>query len=105
MSRTTQISGASWAVAWREDRHPTMRPLRDPLRSLIYTAAERAVRDVYVDGRQVVREGKVLTSDYGGACDALEAAQARALERAPKFDWAHRDADALVSTVLPMVGP
>jgi cytosine/adenosine deaminase-related metal-dependent hydrolase len=32
-----------------------MAPARDPLRSLVYHAAERAVREVYVDGRQVVR--------------------------------------------------
>ena len=40
-----------------------MRPLREPLRSLIFVAAERAVRDVYVDGRLVVENGKCLTID------------------------------------------
>ena len=28
--------------------HPLMRPVRDPLRSLVYTAAERAVKDVLI---------------------------------------------------------
>ena len=32
-------------------KHPAMRPMREPLRSLLYVAAERAVGDVYVDGR------------------------------------------------------
>ncbi|MGE0725504.1 MAG: amidohydrolase family protein, partial [Alphaproteobacteria bacterium] len=41
-------------------RHPMMRPLREPLRSLIYTAAERAVREVYCDGRPIVRDGRPL---------------------------------------------
>ena len=27
-----------------------MRPMREPLRSLIFVAAERAVKDVFVDG-------------------------------------------------------
>ena len=27
-----------------------MRPARDPLRSLVYSAADRAIRDVFVDG-------------------------------------------------------
>ena len=39
---------------------PSMRPCRDPLQSLIYSAADRAVRHVFVDGRQVVREGRVV---------------------------------------------
>src|SRR5438477_5617585 len=33
---------------------PQMQPDRDPLKSLIYHAADRAVREVFVDGRQVV---------------------------------------------------
>lgn len=40
-----------------------MRPVRDPLRSLVFHAADRAVRDVFVDGRQVVRDRVVLTMD------------------------------------------
>lgn len=55
-----------------------MRPMRDPLRSLIYTAADRAVRDVYVDGVRVVGDGEVLTMDIPDAIDRLEAAQRRA---------------------------
>ena len=31
---------------------PQMRPARDPLRSFVYHAADRAVRDVFVDGQQ-----------------------------------------------------
>ena len=35
-----------------------MRPVRDPLRSLIFHAADRAVRDVFVGGEQVVADRK-----------------------------------------------
>ena len=42
---------------------PQMLPARDPLRSFVYHAADRAVRDVFVDGRQVVADGEVLTLD------------------------------------------
>jgi cytosine/adenosine deaminase-related metal-dependent hydrolase len=76
-------------------RHPMMRPARDPLRSLVYCAAERAVRDVFVDGIQVVREGTVLTMDYASAASALEAAQGRAMKGAPGLDYAHRPMEAL----------
>lgn len=58
--------------------HPAMRPVRDPLRSLIYVAAERAVTDVFVDGRQVVQAGRVLAFDLPAALERLEAAQRRA---------------------------
>jgi len=59
---------------------PLMRPLRDPLRNLIYTAADRAVRDVYVDGEKLVEDGHVLSLDEAGALTRLEAAQTRADE-------------------------
>ena len=50
---------------------PRMQPARDPLRSLIYHAADRAVRDVFVDGQQVVAGGRVLTLDEAGATGRL----------------------------------
>src|ERR1700704_6514698 len=50
---------------------PQMQPARDPLRSFIYHAADRAVRDVFVDGRQVVAEGKVVTLDQAAAGERL----------------------------------
>lgn len=76
--------------------HPAMRPLYDPIRSLIYAAAERAVRDVLVDGAWVVRGGKLTTLDYPDAVARLEAAQRRAIERIPRRDWAHRTAAELM---------
>ena len=35
--------------------HPRMQPARDPLRSLIYSAGDRALKAVYVDGHKVAR--------------------------------------------------
>src|SRR3546814_9047690 len=35
--------------------HPYMQPLRDPIRSLIYSAGDRAVTDVYLTGRPAER--------------------------------------------------
>ena len=79
---------------------PAMRPLREPLRSLIFCAAERAVRDVYVDGRQVVRDGTCLTIDIDRELDALEAAQRRSVARVPELDWAGRSIDELAPMAL-----
>jgi cytosine/adenosine deaminase-related metal-dependent hydrolase len=75
--------------------HPMMQPRREPLRSLIYAAAERAVRDVYVDGRQVVKDGRVLTMDYAAAAAGVEESQRRALAKASSLDWAGRSIDEL----------
>jgi cytosine/adenosine deaminase-related metal-dependent hydrolase len=80
-------------------KHPAMRPLREPLRSLIYVAGERAVRDVYVDGNLVVEGGKCLTIDLDAELTALEAAQQRSIERVPEIDFANRTADELAPMV------
>lgn len=75
--------------------HPMMRPARDPVRSLIYAAGDRALRHVYVDGIRVVRDGELLTMDYRQAAAHLHEAQARVMANAPAQDWAHRPVDAI----------
>lgn len=95
--------GAKADLVLVDIRHPAMRPLREPLRSLIYVAGERAVRDVYVDGQRIVADGRSLTIDYEAASGALEEAQRRSLERVPDLDWAGRTADRLAPMVLATV--
>jgi 5-methylthioadenosine/S-adenosylhomocysteine deaminase len=70
-----------------------MRPVRDPLRSFIYHAADRAVRDVFVDGQQVVADHKVLTMNQEDAASRLAAAQRRMLEATPRRDYRRRSAE------------
>lgn len=82
---------------------PFMQPARDPLRSLIYTAADRAVHTVFVDGAKVVEAGRVLTLDHAAALAPLTEAQTRMQEAVPRHDWAHRDADEIVPLSLPMM--
>ncbi len=91
--------GAKADLVLVELKHPAMRPLREPLRSLIYVAGERAVRDVYVDGNLVVEGGKCLTIDLDAELTALEAAQQRSVERVPDIDFANRTADELAPMV------
>ena len=83
---------------------PSMTPVREPLRSLIYVATERAIERVYVDGALVVEKGEVLTIDLRSALQELEEAQARSLERTPCLDWAGRSATELSPMVLPIRG-
>jgi cytosine/adenosine deaminase-related metal-dependent hydrolase len=75
--------------------HPAMRPCRDPMQSLIYSAGDRAVRQVFVDGREIVRDGRMLTVDYAASAAALEEAQERALSQLRQLDWAGRSPDEI----------
>jgi cytosine/adenosine deaminase-related metal-dependent hydrolase len=81
---------------------PGMIPVRDPLRSLVYTAAERAVLDVYVDGIRVVANRQVLTLDRAAAAGRLQEAQRRMLDAVPASDYAGRPADQIAPLSLPL---
>ena len=74
---------------------------REPLRSLIYVAAERAVKDVYIDGRLVVKDGQVQTLDYDTASQALDDAQARVLRDVGHRDWAKRSIEEISPLTFP----
>jgi cytosine/adenosine deaminase-related metal-dependent hydrolase len=81
---------------------PAMIPVREPLRSLIYVAGSRAVRDVFVDGTQVVADRQVTTVDIDSALVALQEAQDRAAPAVPDIDWAGRSLDELAPMTLPV---
>ena len=81
--------------------HPMMRPLHDPVRNLIFAAGDRAIRAVYVDGKKVVENGRVLTIDYPAAAEALHEAQARVKARVPELDWGRRSADTISPRSFP----
>jgi 5-methylthioadenosine/S-adenosylhomocysteine deaminase len=81
--------------------HPYMRPGREPLRSLIYSAGDRAIRDVYVDGAQLVRNGKLLTIDIENAMQQVERAQAQTIATVAQRDYAGRSIDDMSPRVFP----
>ena len=78
-----------------------MRPMRDPLRSLIFGAADRAVRDVYVDGKLALAEGKPLTLDIEDALVRLQSSQDRAEAAIPDRDPAGRTGQDISPPALP----
>lgn len=82
---------------------PTMQPMRDPLRSVIFAAADRAVRDVYVDGRQVVRDGEVVGLDLERALAEMEQLRRRAEEAVPAKHWSGRPGTEVAPLALPLV--
>ncbi|MDP6707362.1 MAG: amidohydrolase family protein [Alphaproteobacteria bacterium] len=87
--------GAKADIVLVDLANPAMMPVRDPLKSLIYHAADRAVAEVYVDGRKVVAGGEVLTLDRVDAAGRLAEAQARMVRDVPNHDFAGRTAEEI----------
>lgn len=87
-----------------ELNHPAMLPVRDPLRSLIYTAADRAVRDVFVAGSLAVKDRKVLNLDHMGALERAAEAQARMEAGTGKLDYLKRSSTEIIPMSLPNLG-
>lgn len=94
--------GAQADIVLVDLNHPDMMPARDPLRSLVFHAAERAVKDVYVAGRKVVADGRVVTLDHAGACALLTEAQAKMMALSPQRDYLKRTADEIAPLSLPV---
>ena len=72
--------------------HPSMVPARDPLRSLIYCASNEAIRDVYVDGNPVLKDGVLRTLDFAGASREMENVRRRVEQKFPERDKDSRSA-------------
>jgi 5-methylthioadenosine/S-adenosylhomocysteine deaminase len=83
---------------------PGMRPVRDPLRSFFFSAADRAVHHVFVDGRQVVKDGEVATIDRRGLSASLQQSQQAFIRNAPYVDFRGRTADEISPTSLRVEG-
>ena len=82
--------------------HPLMQPARDPLRSFVFHAADRAVRTVLVDGEIVLKEGAPVHLDPAAAMERVAEAQARMLRDSVKIDYANRPGDEISPLSLPM---
>ena len=95
-------TGAKADIVLLDLDHPAMRPARDPLRTFVFEAADRAVRDVFVDGRPAVENGKPVHLDPESAGEALEESQARMLADAPRRDFLGRDGEAIAPYSLPL---
>ncbi len=102
LGRLTQ--GAKADLVLVDMDNPWMRPTRDPLRSLVFTAADRAVHTVFVHGVKVMEQGRVLTMDHEAALAAVAEGQQRMLRDAPSRDWAGRTADQIAPLSLPVLG-
>jgi hypothetical protein len=95
-------AGARADIVLVDLKQPEMVPARDPLRSLVFHAADRAVRHVFVAGRQVVSDGQVLNLDHRGAAERLTEAQGRMMTLCPTRDYRGRSVDELTPLSLPL---
>ena len=98
------VAGAKADVVLVDLGNTWMRPARDPLRSLVFTAADRAVRTVFVHGVKVMDERRVLTMDHAAALAEVAEGQQRMLRDAPSRDWAQRTAEEISPLSLPVLG-
>jgi cytosine/adenosine deaminase-related metal-dependent hydrolase len=98
------VAGAKADVVLVDLANPWMQPARDPLRSLVFTAADRAVRTVFVHGVKVMDQGRVLTMDHAAALAEVAEGQHRMLRDAPSRDWAGRTAEEISPLSLPVLG-
>ncbi|MGO4816095.1 hypothetical protein AB4156_42055, partial [Cupriavidus sp. 2MCAB6] len=65
----------------------------------------RAIRDVYVDGRQVVANGQVLHFDIGNDIEMLRQGQRDVIKTASERDWAGREIEELTPRVYKIKHP
>jgi cytosine/adenosine deaminase-related metal-dependent hydrolase len=82
--------------------HPSLQPVRDPLKSLIFSGLDRPITDVFVDGRRVVADGQVKTIDLHAVTEAMNRGQRSALEGVSAADYARRPLEQVFPMTLPV---
>ncbi len=94
--------GAKADIVVLDCTHPVMMPLRDPLASLIHSAAERAVKDVYIDGRQTIKDHECLSLDREQAVARVAEGQKRMETTVETRDYANRTSLDIAPLSLPL---
>lgn len=94
--------GAKADLVVLDGRTMAMRPLRDPVKNLVYYGGSRSVDMVFVGGRMLVQGGRVLGADERALGDRLQAAAERALAGVPERDWAGRTHERMAPLSFPL---
>jgi len=92
--------GAKADLLFWDTTTPRMSPLRDPLRTLVYYATERDLRDVMVNGAWVMRDREIDWADETDLSRRLQAVARRMWQVAPEVDWAGRTLDEMCPPLL-----
>jgi len=96
------VVGGAADLALVDLTHPLMQPPRDPLRALVFHAADRAVSQVLVAGETVLANGRPTQLDIADAAGILAESQARMLRDAKLHDYLGRDGDTIAPLLLPL---
>lgn len=94
--------GAAADVVLVDLAHPLMSPPRDPLRALVFHAADRAVKRVVVAGETVFADGRPTRLDVAEAAGILAESQARMLRDARGRDYRGRSGEEIAPLSLPL---
>jgi len=94
--------GAKADILVVDCRHPMMLPARDPVACLLHNAADRAIRDVYIDGEQTMRNGEILTLDRQGAAERIVEGQARMEAAVQATDFLGRTSQEIAPLAYPV---
>ena len=79
-----------------------MSPIRDVVKNIVYSATRHAVDSVYIDGKCIVKHGKMNGIDEEAlACELQELAEA-AWAQAPEYDRFARTVDELSPLSAPL---
>jgi 5-methylthioadenosine/S-adenosylhomocysteine deaminase len=97
--------GAKADIVVIDCNHPMMLPSRDPLMCLIHSAADCAVKDVYIDGMQTVRDHERLTLDRQVAAEKIVDGQARMETAVEGTDFLGRTSQEIAPLSLPVTEP
>jgi hypothetical protein len=94
--------GAAADIVLVDLAHPLMTPPRDPLRALVFHAADRAVQRVMVGGETIYANGKPTKLNVADAAGILAESQARMLRDSVGRDYRGRSGDEITPISLPI---
>lgn len=78
-----------------------MAPVRDPVRNLVFSATRQDLDTVIVDGRTVVKNGRIEGIDKTKLARDVQAAAERLWPKIPERDWAGRRVDEISPPSFP----
>ncbi len=94
-------AGAKADITVFDLSHPLMGQVIDPIQTLLIGGAGRDVRDVFVDGRHVVRNGAVAGFDLAAGHARAQAQFDGLVAKYPQRTWKHPPVEAIFSPSYP----
>lgn len=78
-----------------------MTPIRDPLKNLIYSSTRHSIDQVYIDGKCLVKNGKVIGQDEKMLAERVQKIVEKAWLNTNKYDWKNRNVDQISPLTFP----